>query len=80
MAELLNLVQAMVSEYALDRIFNGHHARVGAVDAPTCDYILHRWAYGDENIPFDDAMRLSMALGADVFDADGAPRHPQAEW
>ena len=28
-------------------------------------YILHRWAYGRE-IPFDDAMRLSMALGADV--------------
>ena len=33
-AELLNLVQAMVSEYALDRILNGHHARVGAVERP----------------------------------------------
>ncbi len=63
--ELLDLVQAMVSEYALDRILNGG-ARVGAVDAPTRYYILHRWAYADNAIPFDDAMRLAMALGADV--------------
>jgi putative DNA methylase len=62
---LLDLVQAMVSEYALDRILNGG-ARVGAVDAPTRYYILHRWAYADNAIPFDDAMRLAMALGADV--------------
>lgn len=72
--ELLDLVQALVSEYALDRILNtstvlsagGSAARVGGVDAPTRYYILHRWAYGDEKIPFDDAMRLAMALGADV--------------
>lgn len=64
--ELLDLVQALVSEYALDRILNGGAARVGGVDAPTRYYILHRWAYGGEKIPFDDAMRLAMALGADV--------------
>jgi putative DNA methylase len=64
--ELLDLVQALVSEYALDRILNGGAARVGGVDAPTRYYILHRWAYGAEKIPFDDAMRLAMALGADV--------------
>jgi adenine-specific DNA methylase len=63
---LLDLVQEMVSEYALDRILNGGTARVGGVDAYTRYYILHRWAYGGERIPFDDAMRLSMALGADV--------------
>jgi putative DNA methylase len=62
---LLDLVQAMVSEYALDRILNGG-ARVGLVDAPTRYYILHRWAYADNAVPFDDAMRLAMALGADV--------------
>jgi len=64
--ELLDLVQAMVSEYALDRILNGGTARVGGVDAPTRYYILHRWAYRQGKIPFDDAMRLAMALGADV--------------
>ena len=64
--ELLNLVQAMVSEYALDRILNGGGTQVGGVDAPTRYYILHRWAYGRGKIPFDDAMRLAMALGADV--------------
>ncbi len=63
---LLDLVQEQVSEYALDRILNGDAARVGQVDAPTRYYILHRWAYGSEKIPFDDAMRLAMALGADV--------------
>jgi putative DNA methylase len=64
--ELLDLVQSLVSEYALDRILNGSAARVGLVDAATRYYILHRWAYGSEKIPFDDAMRLAMALGADV--------------
>ncbi len=64
--ELLDLVQALVSEYALDRILNGGGAQVGGVDAPTRYYILHRWAYGTGKIPFDDAMRLAMALGADV--------------
>jgi len=64
--ELLDLVQAMVSEYALDRILNSGAARMGAVDASTRYYILHRWAYGRDRIPFDDAMRLAMALGADV--------------
>ena len=64
--ELLDLVQALVSEYALDRILNSGAARMGAVDAPTRYYILHRWAYGRDRIPFDDAMRLAMALGADV--------------
>jgi adenine-specific DNA methylase len=72
--ELLDLVQSLVSEYALDRILNtsaalsagGAAVRVGAVDAATRYYILHRWAYASEKIPFDDAMRLAMALGADV--------------
>ena len=64
--ELLDLVQSLVSEYALDRILNGSAARVGLVDAATRYYILHRWAYAGEKIPFDDAMRLAMALGADV--------------
>jgi putative DNA methylase len=63
---ILDLVQEMVSEYALDRILNGGAARVGGVDASTRYYILHRWAYGTGKIPFDDAMRLAMALGADV--------------
>jgi len=63
---LLDLVQALVAEYALDRILNSGTAQVGGVDAPTRYYILHRWAYGRGKTPFDDAMRLAMALGADV--------------
>jgi adenine-specific DNA methylase len=63
---LLDLVQQLVSEYALDRILNGGAGRVDHVDAPTRYYILHRWAYQRNKVPFDDAMRLAMALGADV--------------
>lgn len=64
--ELLDLVQSSVAEYALDRILNGGAARVGGVDAATRYYILHRWAYDSDAVPFDDAMRLAMALGSDV--------------
>jgi putative DNA methylase len=64
--ELLDLIQSLVSEYALDRILYGAAERMGGVDAATRYYILHRWAYADEPVLFDDAMRLAMALGADV--------------
>ncbi len=79
---LLDLVQEQVAEYALDRILNGDAARVGQVDAPTRYYILHRWAYGSEKIPFDDAMRMAMALGADVtalMDARGILKQSGSE-
>jgi hypothetical protein len=73
--DLLDLVQSMVADYALNRILNtsagpgaggGAASQIGTVDPITRYYILHRWAYGDERIPFDDAMRLAMGLGADV--------------
>lgn len=71
---LLDLVQELVSTYALDRILNtsaslsagSGAAQVAGVDAASRYYLLHRWAYGRNKIPFDDAMRLAMALGADV--------------
>lgn len=65
-AELLDLVQQLVADYALDRILNGQRGSVGAVDAATRYYILHRWAYAGNDVPYDDAMRLAMALGADI--------------
>ncbi|MBD3305727.1 DUF1156 domain-containing protein, partial [candidate division KSB3 bacterium] len=73
--DLLDIVQSMVADYALNRILNisagpgaggGAASQIGTVDPITRYYILHRWAYGDERIPFDDAMRLAMGLGADV--------------
>jgi len=70
---MLDLVQETVADYALDRILNtstalsaGSHRQVGNVDPATRYYILHRWAYGAAKVPFDDAMRLAMALGAEV--------------
>jgi len=63
--ELLDLVQETVADYALDRILNSQR-QIGYVDPATRYYILHRWAYGAAKVPFDDAMRLAMALGAEV--------------
>jgi putative DNA methylase len=39
---LLDLVQAMIAEYALDHILNGGATCVGGVDAWIRYYILHR--------------------------------------
>ncbi len=64
-AELLDLVQEMVSDYALAKVMNGRY-RMGAVDATTRFYVMYRWSYGNQKIPADDARRLAQALGAEV--------------
>ena len=64
-AELLDLVQEMVADYALRQVFNGRY-QMGAVDAPTRFYVMYRWSYSKQKLPFDDARRLAQALGAEV--------------
>ncbi len=66
-AELLDIVQEAVADYALGKVLNGR-TRIGAVDAPTRFYVMYRWSYGKEKLPFDDARRLAQALGAEVDD------------
>jgi putative DNA methylase len=66
-AELLDIVQESVADYALGQIMNGRY-RMGAVDAPTRFYVMYRWSYSKEKLPFDDARRLAQALGAEVDD------------
>jgi hypothetical protein len=41
---------------------------MGTVGAPTRFYVMYRWSYGGEKLPFDDARRLAQALGAEVSD------------
>ena len=62
--ELLDLVQEIVTNYALRQIL--HDGRVGHVDPATRFYVLWRWAYGGGNVPFDDARKLAQAQGAEV--------------
>jgi len=62
--ELLDLVQEIVTNYALRQIL--HDGRVGHVDPATRFYVLWRWAYGGGKVPFDDARKLAQAQGAEV--------------
>lgn len=64
-AELLDIVQQEVADYALSQVMNGG-AAFGPFDAATRFYIMYRWSYGKNKIEFDDGMRLAMALGAEV--------------
>lgn len=64
-AELLDLVQERVADYALGKVMNGHY-RMGTVDAPTRFYVMYRWSYGAQKIAFDDARRLAQGIGAEV--------------
>ena len=51
---------------------------MGAVDAPTRFYVMYRWSYSKQKLPFDDARRLAQALGAEVDDLIPL-RHSQEE-
>ena len=64
-AEVLDLVQESVADYALRQVLNGRY-QMGAVDAPTRFYVMYRWSYNKQKLPFDDARRLAQALGAEV--------------
>lgn len=66
-AELLDLVQEAVADYALGKVLNGRY-KMGTVDSPTRFYVMYRWSYADEKLPFDDGRRLAQALGAEVND------------
>lgn len=68
--DLLGLVQELVADYALRQVLNGRY-QLGAVDAPTRFYVMYRWSYNKQKLPFDDARRLAQALGAEVDDLIG---------
>ncbi len=69
-ADLLDLVQEMVADYALRQVLNGRY-QLGAVDAPTRFYVMYRWSYNKQRLPFDDARRLAQALGAEIDELMG---------
>ncbi|MBU1141483.1 MAG: DNA methylase, partial [Firmicutes bacterium] len=65
-AELLDLVREIVTDYSLHKILKGRH--MGKVDEETRFYLLWRWAYGDSDVPYDDARKLAQALGTEADD------------
>jgi len=62
-AELLNEVRKLVTDYALKQILHG--SELGDVDGSTRLYVLWRWAFGSGKVPFGDANQLCQALGVE---------------
>ncbi len=65
-AELLEYVQKVVSEFALERILK--RADLGGVDNPSRFYLLWRWVFNNSRVKFDDARKLSQAIGVELED------------
>ncbi|MHA1873780.1 MAG: DUF1156 domain-containing protein [Candidatus Heimdallarchaeaceae archaeon] len=63
-AEFLDLVRQIVTDYSLRKIL--HEGSLGEIDEITRFYILWRWAYNNNEILFDDARKLAQALGAET--------------
>ncbi|RMF93026.1 MAG: DNA methylase, partial [Candidatus Schekmanbacteria bacterium] len=63
-AGLLDLVREIVTDYSLEKILHGRH--MGKVDEQTRFYLLWRWAYDDNDVPYDDARKLAQALGTEA--------------
>jgi adenine-specific DNA methylase len=62
--ELLEYVRKVVSEFALERIIKSPD--LGAVDHETRFYLLWRWTYNSAKVHFDDARKLSQAVGIEI--------------
>ncbi len=63
-AELLEYVQQVVAEFALERVLQS--PQLGGVDAETRFYLLWRWTYNHARVPFDEANKLARAVGAEI--------------
>jgi len=63
-SELLDEVRRLVADFALDMILKSEG--IGQVDAPTRFYVLFRWAYDANEVLYDDARKLSQALGVEL--------------
>lgn len=63
-AELLDYVEKVVSEFALERILGS--AELGGVDPETRFYLLWRWTYNHARVKFDEARKLATAVGTEV--------------
>ncbi len=64
--EFLTHVREIVTDYALSQVLRD--GGVGAVDPATRFYVLWRWAYAGNQVPFDDGRVLAQALGAEIDD------------
>ncbi|MCS7225147.1 MAG: DUF1156 domain-containing protein [Armatimonadetes bacterium] len=59
-ANLLDQARGIVMEFALQQL------GLAGLDTPRRFYVLYRWAYGDDNLDFDDANKLSKGVGVEL--------------
>jgi len=67
--ELLEFIRKSVSEYALTKILKS--PQLGEIDEETRFYLLWRWTYNGEKVHFDDARKLSQAVGIEITEQWG---------
>jgi len=67
--ELLEEVRKLVTQYALGRILRG--VKLEKIDPLSRFYILWRWTYNGETVPYDDARKLAQAVGIELDDIRG---------
>jgi putative DNA methylase len=58
--DLLDDVRAMVTAYTLERL------GLSRLDEMTRFYVLYRWAYGGDELEFDEANKLAKSVGAEL--------------
>ncbi|MDN5363977.1 MAG: putative methylase [Eubacteriales bacterium] len=63
-AELLEYVRKLVSEFALKRILQG--TDLGGVDREMRFYLLWRWTFNSAAVHFDEARKLAQAAGVEL--------------
>lgn len=62
--ELLEFIRGVVSEYSLSKILK--KPDLGGVDIEARFYLLWRWTYNNAKLNFDDARKLSQAVGIEL--------------
>lgn len=61
---LLQFIRAVAAEFLIKRLLRG--ASGGNVDPEAQFYLVYRWTYLDNAVPFDDARKIASAEGVDL--------------
>jgi len=57
-------IRKMVTDYAIRQVL--HNGFAAEIKPMTRFYVLWRWAYGDQDVEFDEARKLGQSVGLDV--------------
>jgi putative DNA methylase len=71
--DLLDEARSIVTAFALEQL------GLSWLDEPTRFYVLYRWAYGGEDVSFDEANKLAKSMGAEL-DALVTQHHLVTRW